>query len=191
MAAKTRFSTSDVQCMVRDLRSTLLGSRVANVFDASANDKTYLLKFSGGSGSTEKLFLLLESGVRFHTTKYARDRPSEMPTPFVMKLRRHIRTKRLESITQINGDRLVDFRFGSGDSTFHLILELYSNGNIVLCDGNLEVLALLRSHTFEEDVAIKVGEIYPVAFATDGSATAAAAGDNMHNDLADLTNHSS
>ena len=169
---KTRFSTADAKCQVRDIRSLLLGQRIANVYDL--NDRTYVFKFAV-PGQSEKILLLLESGIRFHTTKYARDK-SEMPSPFCMKLRRHIRTRRLEDVKQLCGDRIVDFKFGSGDSVFHIILELYANGNIVLTDVNYEILALLRSHQFEEDVAIKVGEIYPIKFATsmDGAGGASA-----------------
>jgi NFACT N-terminal and middle domains len=148
--------------MVRDIRATLLGQRVANIYDL--NDKTYLFKFAV-PGKSEKVLLLLESGIRFHTTKYARDK-SDLPSPFAMKLRKHIRTRRLEDVRQLCNDRIVDFKFGSGDSVFHIILELYANGNIILADGNYEILALLRTHQFEEDVAIRVNEIYPVAFAT-------------------------
>lgn len=160
--SKTRFSTTDTKAMVRDIRSTLLGQRVANIYDL--NDKTYLFKFAV-PGKSEKILLLLESGVRFHTTKYARDK-SDLPSPFAMKLRKHIRTRRLEDVKQLCNDRVVDLKFGSGDSVFHIILELYANGNIILTDGNYEILALLRSHQFEEDVSIKVNEIYPMAFAT-------------------------
>ena len=160
--SKTRFSTTDTKAMVRDIRATLLGQRVANIYDL--NDKTYLFKFAV-PGKSEKILLLLESGVRFHTTKYARDK-SDLPSPFAMKLRKHIRTRRLEDVKQLCNDRVVDFKFGSGDTGFHIILELYANGNIILTDGNYEILALLRSHQFEEDVAIKVNEIYPMAFAT-------------------------
>jgi predicted ribosome quality control (RQC) complex YloA/Tae2 family protein len=109
--------------------------------------------------------LLLESGVRFHTTKYARDK-NDMPSPFAMKLRKFIRTKRLEDIRQIGSDRVVDFKFGSGDSVCHIILELYASGNIVLTDGAYEIQALLRSHQFDDDVAVKMHEIYPIAFTT-------------------------
>ena len=160
--SKTRFSMTDTKAMVRDIRATLLGQRVANIYDL--NDKTYLFKFAV-PGKSEKILLLLESGVRFHTTKYARDK-SDLPSPFAMKLRKHIRTRRLEDVKQLCNDRVVDFKFGSGDAVFHIILELYANGNIILADGNYEILALLRSHQFEEDVAIRVGEIYPMAFAT-------------------------
>ena len=160
--SKSRFSTTDTKAMVRDIRATLLGQRVANIYDL--NDKTYLFKFAV-PGKSEKVLLLLESGIRFHTTKYARDK-SDLPSPFAMKLRKHIRTRRLEDVRQLCNDRIVDFKFGSGDSVFHIILELYANGNIILADGNYEILALLRTHQFEEDVAIRVNEIYPVAFAT-------------------------
>jgi hypothetical protein len=160
--SKARFSTTDTKAMVRDIRATLLGQRLANIYDL--NDKTYLFKFAV-PGKSEKLMLLLESGIRFHTTKYARDK-SDLPSPFAMKLRKHIRTKRLEDVRQLCNDRVVDLKFGSGDAIFHIILELYANGNIILTDGNYEILALLRSHQFEEDVAIKVNEIYPMAFAT-------------------------
>eukprot|EP01042_Synura_sphagnicola_P005953 gene5953-7593_t len=46
----------------------------------------------------------------------------------------------------------------------HVILELYSSGNIILADGNYVVLALLRSHQFEDNAAIQVGHVYPVAY---------------------------
>ena len=168
--------------MVRDVRNSCLGLRLANLYDLSDN-KTYILKFSStnskalskdGSNNShipseeienQKLFVLIESGIRFHGTKFVRDK-NELPSPFTMKLRRYIRLKRLEDIKQIGADRVVDMKFGSGDSAFHLIHELYSQGNIILTDHNYEIVCLLRSHQFEEDVAIKVGEIYPVSFTT-------------------------
>lgn len=47
--------------------------------------------------------------MRFHTTKYKRDK-SDMPSPFAMKLRKHIRLKRLEDIRQLGSDRVVDMK---------------------------------------------------------------------------------
>lgn len=167
---KTRFSTSDVQAMVRDIRSSVMGHRVANVYDL--NDKTYLFKFNVVSGveGNSKAMLLMESGIRFHTTKFAREK-NDMPSPFSMKLRKYIRTKRLEDVHQLSGDRVVDFKFGTGESCNHIILEMYANGNIVLTDCNYEVLALLRSHQFDADVSLKVGEIYPISFSTTEATT--------------------
>jgi hypothetical protein len=93
---KTRFTAADVAAQVACLRARCLGHRVANVYDL--NPRTYLLKLhqSGteaaaaaavaaedagtGAGAAEedasavKTLLLLESGTRFHTTQYMRDK---------------------------------------------------------------------------------------------------------------------
>lgn len=66
----------------------------------------------------------------------------------------------------IGNDRVVDFQYGSGDSMNHLIIELYNNGNIILTDANYEVIVLLRTHQFADDINLKVGEIYPISFTT-------------------------
>lgn len=81
----------------------------------------------------------------------------------------------------------MDFRFGSGAYAHHLILELYAQGNLIMCDGEYRILALLRTHEYEvksnkgvdgeeksvtmgrndkEEVKVRVGNIYPVTFAT-------------------------
>lgn len=43
-----------------------------------------------------------------------------------MKLRKHIRNRRLTDVRQLGIDRIVDFSFGHGDKCIHLILEIYS-----------------------------------------------------------------
>ena len=52
-------------------------------------------------------------------------------------------------------------RFGSGDFENHLIIELYSSGNIILTDKDYVILTLLRSHKYEDDVKCAVKEKYP------------------------------
>ncbi|KAK1280332.1 hypothetical protein QJS04_geneDACA004628 [Acorus gramineus] len=68
-------NTADVAAEVKCLRR-LIGMRLANVYDISP--KTYLFKLMNSSGITEsgeseKVLLLMESGVRLHTTAYVRD----------------------------------------------------------------------------------------------------------------------
>ncbi|CAM9258170.1 unnamed protein product, partial [Ectocarpus fasciculatus] len=109
--------------------------------------------------------LLMESGVRFHTTTFAHDK-TETPNVFSRKLRAAVKQKRLEGIRQIGTDRVVDFKFGSGDSVAHVLLELYSSGNIVLTDASYEIVAALRTHEFEDGVNLRVGEVYPISHTT-------------------------
>ena len=60
---------------------------------------------------------------------------SEAPSNFTLKLRKHLRTRRLDSVRQLGVDRVVDFSFGSGEACYHLILELYAG---VRCPGPVQ-----------------------------------------------------
>ena len=77
--------------------------------------------------SEDTRYLLIEAGVRIHITKYIRDKPS-VPSAFTIKLRRHLRTKRITSVTQMGVDRAIDITFGSPPADYHLIIEFYSKG---------------------------------------------------------------
>ncbi|CAK9218060.1 unnamed protein product [Sphagnum troendelagicum] len=148
---KLRMTTADVAAEVRCLR-VLIGMRCANVYDLSP--KTYVIKLAKSSGVTEsgeseKALLLLESGVRLHTTEFARDK-STTPSGFTLKLRKHIRTRRLEDVRQLGIDRVVDLQFGMGEGAHHILLELYAQGNLLLTDADYNVLTLLRTHRDDE-----------------------------------------
>lgn len=64
-----------------------------------------------------------------------------------LQMRKHLKNKRLESLKQIGTDRIVDLQFGSGEAAYHVILELYDRGNIVLADHEMTILNILRPHT--------------------------------------------
>lgn len=53
------------------------------------------------------------------------DKP-DAPSNFTLKLRKHLRTRRLEDVRQLGVDRVVDFVFGTGENAHHLILEMYA-----------------------------------------------------------------
>ncbi|KAL4272704.1 hypothetical protein GQ457_13G023440 [Hibiscus cannabinus] len=160
---KVRLNTADVAAEVKCLRR-LIGMRCSNVYDLTP--KTYIFKLMNSSGVTEsgeseKVLLLMESGVRLHTTAYVRDK-SNTPSGFTLKLRKHIRTRRLEDVRQLGYDRIVLFQFGLGANAHYVILELYAQGNIILTDSEFTVLTLLRSHRDDDKgVAIMSRHRYP------------------------------
>lgn len=58
--------------------------------------------------------------MRIHCTK------ADLAIEFVnFKLRKHLKSRRLESIEQLGIDRIVNLQFGSGEAAYHLIVELY------------------------------------------------------------------
>ena len=82
-----------------------------------------------------------------------------------MKLRKHLRTKKLENISQLGIDRVVDLTFGKGEASYHILVELYASGNVILTDHEYTILSLLRSHKFEENARIAVHQVYPFTHA--------------------------
>jgi len=92
----------DVRALVILLRKKLIGLRVANIYDVSG--RLYLLKMSKGG---VKEHLLIESGIRIHTTEFIKNK-KDLPSGFSMKLRKHLRTKKLTAIRQLGMDRVID-----------------------------------------------------------------------------------
>ncbi|VDK73476.1 unnamed protein product [Litomosoides sigmodontis] len=153
---KNRFSTLDVFAVIHDLKD-LAGQRVANVYDV--DPKTYLIRIQKPD---EKCFIMLESGCRIHKTTF--DWPkAQFPSSFTMKLRKHIRHKRLEHVTQLGVDRIIDMQFGLDEYACHVIVELYDRGNVLLTDNNYTILNVLRPRTDKEtDTRFSVQKRYPL-----------------------------
>ena len=50
--------------------------------------------------------------------------------------------------------------FGNGETTYHVIVELYSGGNIILTNYEFEVMFLLRSYTLNDGTQVDVKHQY-------------------------------
>ncbi len=86
-----RFSSLDVSVITRELHEKLVGLRVANIYDLEK--KTYLFKLAKPD---HKSFLVIESGVRVHTTKFTREHQS-VPSVFCLKVGHHYTVKQNQS----------------------------------------------------------------------------------------------
>ncbi|GAB6026032.1 hypothetical protein CHUAL_012242 [Chamberlinius hualienensis] len=152
---KSRYTTIDIIAVLKELQSSI-GLRLNNVYDV--DNKTYLFKMAS---KDKKAVLLMESGTRLHLTDFEWPK-NNMPSGFSMKLRKHILNRRLEVAEQLGVDRIVNLQFGSNEAAYHVILELYDKGNIVLTDYQYNILNILRPRTDSEDVKFAVRNVYPV-----------------------------
>lgn len=153
---KSRFNSTDLVVVVSELKD-VIGMRLSQVYDI--DHKTYLFRLAR---QEEKCTLLIESGIRIHKTDYEWPK-SVAPHGFTMKLRKHLKNKRIEAINQLGVDRIIDMQFGINEACYHVIIEFYDKGNIVLTDYDYTILNILRPRTVEdEDVRLVVREKYPI-----------------------------
>ncbi|XP_067128468.1 ribosome quality control complex subunit NEMF [Centruroides vittatus] len=156
---KSRFDSTDLVAILLELKD-VIGMRLSQVYDV--DHKTYLFKLAR---QEEKCTIIVESGIRIHKTDYEWPK-SVAPHGFTMKLRKHIKNKRVEAINQLGVDRVVDMQFGINEACYHILIELYDKGNIVLTDNEYTILNILRPRTVgDEDVRLVVREKYPVELA--------------------------
>jgi predicted ribosome quality control (RQC) complex YloA/Tae2 family protein len=134
---KQRFSSLDVKVIAHELSSALVSLRVSNIYDLSS--RIFLFKFAKPEHREQ---LIIDSGFRCHLTTFARA-TAAAPSPFITRLRKYLRTRRVTSVSQIGTDRIIDIQFSDGQ--YHLFLEFYAGGNIVLTDNELNIIALLRN----------------------------------------------
>lgn len=109
----------------------------------------------------QKYNLIIEIGKRMHFTASL---PTAAPNPsgYSMFLRKYCIGGRILGITQPGIERVIDIEIGKSDERFHLIVELFDEGNIILTDGDYTIIQPLRKHRFK-DRDVTTGAVYTLA----------------------------
>lgn len=121
--------------IVRELGEDILSSKVNKV--TQPEDDTVILHMRGASGNRKVLMTANSSYARVHFTEEPKENPMKAHL-FLMVLRKHLVGSRLESIHQVDGDRIVNFRFigfdeFGYDQEFILSIEMMGkHSNVIL-----------------------------------------------------------
>lgn len=148
---KQRISALDLQLLAEELKESLESYRLNNIYNIADSNRQFLLKFNKPDS---KFSVVVDCGLRIHLTDYDRPTPPG-PSGFVIKLRKHLKSKRLTALRQVHDDRILVLQFADGLN--YLVLEFFSAGNVILLDENKKILALQRIVQEHEN---KVGEQY-------------------------------
>lgn len=128
----------DLKILTGELQKELLNYRLLNIYNGANSTRQYVLKFAVPDS---KKSLVVDCGNKLHLTDF--ERPiAPAPSNFVAKLRKHLKTRRLSQIKQVENDRVVVLEFSDG--LFYLVLEFFSAGNILLLDNERKILSLQR-----------------------------------------------
>ena len=93
--------------------------------------------------------ILAESGRRFHRVQTAPE-PPKLPSSFAMLLRKYLEGGRVLAIEQHGLERIVSFEIGRKETSYHLVFELFDEGNVVLCDADWTIIKPLWHHRFKD-----------------------------------------
>ncbi|KAJ5287169.1 hypothetical protein N7478_002855 [Penicillium angulare] len=151
---KQRFSSVDVKVITQELAAELVSLRVSNIYDLSS--RIFLFKVSKPDHRRQ---LIVDSGFRTHVTQYSRT-AATAPSHFVTRLRKLLKSRRITGVTQLGTDRVIDISFSDG--TFHMFLEFFAGGNIIVTDREYNIIALFRQVTAAEGEEAKLGLKYDI-----------------------------
>lgn len=96
-----------------------------------------------------KYQLLIESGRRAHLV-HTFPNPPKNPPQYAMLLRKHLSGGKVLAVRQHGLERILIFDIGKRDLTYHLIIELYDEGNVILTDESYKIIKPLRHHRFKD-----------------------------------------
>jgi predicted ribosome quality control (RQC) complex YloA/Tae2 family protein len=108
-----------------------------------------------------KYQMIIESGRRAHLV-HTLPEPPKNPPQYAMLLRKHISGGKVLAIRQHGLERILIFDIGKHDLTYHLIIELFDEGNVILTDESYTIIKPLRHHRFK-DREIVPGAIYTMS----------------------------
>ena len=150
---KEAMSGIDLRAIASELQS-LVGSHCKKSYQPHYEQIVLRLRAKGG-GNTD---LVLVRGKRIYTS--IRDRPMpQNPAPFAMSLRKMLGNARLLSVEQIGFDRILKFTFESGHGVYHLYVEVFRDGNIILTDDQ-DIIIQPLTHASYADRTLKKGIEY-------------------------------
>ncbi|HDR73157.1 MAG TPA: fibronectin-binding domain-containing protein [Methanoculleus sp.] len=142
MATLQGMSGIDVRCMVVELRSHL-PLWVGKIYQYDQK----ILGFRLNGEEKARYQFVIEAGRHAHLTG---ELPAAPPNPsgFSMLLRKYLLGGKILDIRQHGLERIVEFVVGKRDTTYHLVVELFDAGNVVLCDEEHRIIKPLWHHRF-------------------------------------------
>ncbi len=153
---KKQLSSIELHYLVDELQA-LKDARIDKIYQPEKE----IFVFSLYKANVGKKILKIEIGKSI----FIADEKEEYPEilGFGQLLRKHIDGYFLESMEQINPERIVKITFKAKEETKYLYLEFFGKGNAILCDKHNVIINALEQHDFRErSIRPRLKYVYPV-----------------------------
>ncbi len=153
--ARDEMSALDIKFIVEELKG-LNGGIIRKIYQYKINESyQFLFEISTVQGPQ---WLFVDKNKIF-VTKYKKEAPLEPPS-FCMFLRKHLTNTKIKNIAQKEFDRIVEIET---DSNF-LVLELFSKGNVIVCDSSHNIIMPLQVQVWKDrELKPKLTYKYPIS----------------------------
>jgi len=137
-------SALDIKFLVNEFRDFLENGFVRKIYQhENKPEYEFLFEiFKSGKGS----FWLRIDKNKIFITQYKKS--GIQPSNFCLFLRKYLENKKIISINQYDFERVVEMKIGE----FLLIVELFSDGNLILCDQDYNIIRPLYSQEWKDRV---------------------------------------
>jgi predicted ribosome quality control (RQC) complex YloA/Tae2 family protein len=149
-------SNVDIYAIRHELNELLKEARVQKAYQPMKD--TVIIRFHvPGKGRVDVVF---QAGLRVHTTQYPPENP-KLPPSFPMLLRKHLKNGTVREVRQHHFDRILEIDIQK-EHRFTLVVELFSQGNIILLDEEDRIiLPLKHRHAQGRKITSKEEYHYP------------------------------
>jgi predicted ribosome quality control (RQC) complex YloA/Tae2 family protein len=150
---KKQLNSADICFLASELNATLVSARIDKAYQLG--EKELKLKiYAPGAGSLD----LILAPDYICVSRFPRKAP-ETPSSFAMQLRKHLGGAYIREIRQPGFDRIIEIVLEREGKKYMLLSELFSRGNIMLCNEEGKILGLMEWQKWK-DRKLGVGQKY-------------------------------
>ena len=124
--------------IIKEINEKTQGCYVSNIYGINRNSLLFKMRHPDKPD-----VMLMISSIGLWTTSKKID-PIE-PNKLLRRLRSDLLRSKIEKIEQVGTERIAYLTFSNFDNRFVLIIEFFGEGNMLLCNYNKKILALMHS----------------------------------------------
>jgi predicted ribosome quality control (RQC) complex YloA/Tae2 family protein len=150
---KKQLNSADICFLASELNAMLSSSRIDKAYQLGEKELKIKI-YAQGAGSLD----LILAPDYICVSRFPRKAP-ETPSSFAMQLRKHLSGAYIRKIRQHGFDRIIEILLEKEGKKYTLLSELFSRGNIMLCNEEGKILGLMEWQKWK-DRKLGVGQKY-------------------------------
>lgn len=151
-----QISGMDLSFLVKDFQ-ILVEGKIDKIYQL--DKKEFLFNFHISGIGKKSLWIKLPDFIILTDRKL---KTPENPPGFCMYLRKKLNGARLREISQVGFERILKFVFETKDEKYFMFVEIFSKGNIIFCDTEMNILQPLERQAWKDrEIKAKVKYILP------------------------------